>query len=159
MMAAVRGWLSSVIYTALVIAVAEAMAPEGGMKKIVSMTGGLVLLLMLIQPLSELRPELWQPVFGEYTRAVEERREEMEKENAAELRRLIEQRLAAYISDKAKGMGLDCRVEVFCRAGEDGVPYPYRVGIGGTASEELRKWIKEELKIPEERQVVHGMEG
>ena len=158
MIVALRGWLTSVIYTAMVIAVAENMAPPGGMKKIVSMIGGLVLLIMLVKPLDKLEMGFLQPSYDSYVRGVEMRQAELEKDGLQELERLIEQQAAAYILDKAKRLGLDCQVTVRCKVGEEGVPYPHRVTIQGTVSEELKKWIEEELGIPTERQVFHDVE-
>ena len=159
MIAALRGWLTSVIYTAMVIAVAENIAPPGGMKKVVSLTGGLILLVMLVKPLESMELDFLQLSYDSYERSVEERQEELEKNGLRELELLIEQRTAAYISDKAKRLGLDCQVTVRCMTGEEGVPYPHSVTVQGTASEELRMWIQNELGIPAERQVFHGMEG
>lgn len=159
MIEALRGWLTSLIYTAMVIAVAEDMAPPGGMKKIVSMAGGLILLVMLVKPLESIELDFLQLSYNGYVRNVEERQEELEKDGLLELERLIEQRTAAYISDKAKRLGLDCQVTVRCKTGEEGVPYPYSVTVRGTVSEELKRWIAEELGISTERQVFHGAEG
>jgi len=158
MITALRGWLTSVIYTAMVIAVAEHMAPSGGMKKIVSMTGGLLLLVMLVKPMNSVALDFLQLPYNSYAYSVEERRKELEKDGLLELERLIEQRTAAYISDKAKRLGLDCQVTVRCKTGEEGVPYPHSVTVRGAASEELRRWIAEELGISAERQVFHGAE-
>ena len=158
MIAALRGWLTSVIYTAMVVAVAEHMAPLGGLKKIVSLTGGLILLVILVKPVEDTQLDFLWVQYDGYARSVEQRQKELEKDRLHEMCKLIEQRTAAYISDKAKRLGLDCQVTVRCKAGEEGVPYPDSVTIRGTVSEELGKWIEEELDIPTERQVFHGME-
>ena len=159
MIAALRGWLTSVIYTAMVISVAESMVPSGGMKKVVSFTGGLLLLVMLVKPLGNVDAGFLQMPYDHYIRSVEIRRAELEKKHLLEMEEIIEQRTAAYISDKAKRLGLDCQVTVRCEAGEEGVPYPDSVTIYGAVSEELEEWIVEEIGIPTERQVFHGVEG
>lgn len=159
MIAALRGWLTSVIYTAMVIAVAENMAPPGGMKKIISMTGGLILLVMLVKPLGNMEMKFLSLQYDSYASRVEERQADLEKDNLREMEGIIQQRTAAYISDKAKRLGLDCQVTVRCKAGEGGMPYPDSVTVQGTVSEELKQWIEEELGIPTERQVFHGAEG
>ena len=158
MMDAVRSWLVSVICTAMAVAVAESIAPSGGMKKIVSLAGGFLLLLVLVQPLEDLRPDAFHLEYAAYQQSVERRQKELEKEQQKELQALIEQQTAAYISDKAKGLGLDCRVTVCCKVGEEGVPYPDSVTMEGAASEELGAWIAQELNIPTERQVFHEVE-
>ena len=158
MMDAVRSWLVSVICTAMAVAVAESIAPPGGMKKIVSLTGEFLLLLVLVQPLEDLRPDAFHLEYDVYRQSVERQRQELEKEQKKELQTLIEQQTAAYISDKARNLGLDCRVTVCCKVGEEGVPYPDSVTVEGAASEELGAWITQELNIPTERQVFHGVE-
>ncbi len=159
MIAAVREWLVSVICAAVAVAVAENAAPAGSMKKLVSMTGGLILLVLLVQPLSGLEPELFLPEYGAYAREIQQRQEELEAENTQALQTIIEREIAAYISDKAAELGVECRVTVRCRTDEAGVPQPYSVTMDGPVSEELRSWIEGELNIPKERQVFHGTEG
>ena len=159
MIAAVRGWLTSLIYTAMVVAVAEHIVPSGGLKKIVSLTGGFLLLMMMVKPLERVDLDFMTFDYDGYAQTVEERREELEQEQTQKLRMLIEEQTAAYISDKARRLGLECRVTVRCKVGEEGVPYPDSVVVDGVGSEELGKWMAEELDIPTERQVFHGVEG
>lgn len=158
MMTAVREWLLSLVCTAMLISAAERMAPEGGMRKLVSMTGGLILLVMLMRPVVRMDTDVLKADYGGYLLAVERRQEELAKEQDAQLRQLIEHKTAAYISDKAGQLGLDCSVEVRCAAEEDGIPYPWSAEIFGETSKELESWMERELDIPAERQVVHGRE-
>ena len=153
MMDAVRSWLVSVICTAMAVAVAESIAPPGGMKKIVSLTGGFLLLLVLVQPLEDLRPNAFQLEYTAYQLSVERRQQELEKEQREELQALIEQQTAAYISDRADLLGLSVSVRVETTA--DHVPVPALVEVVGPRSEELAQWMEKELGIPEERQVWH----
>ncbi len=53
-MTIIRTWLLSVTVSAMVIAVAEALMPEGSVKKVGRLTGGLILILGLVQPLVRL---------------------------------------------------------------------------------------------------------
>ena len=158
MMEALRSWLVSVVCTAMTVSVAESIAPPGGLKKIVSLMGGFLILLVLVKPLEDLKTDFLHMEYEEYQQSVEQRRLELEMEQQKEMRALIEQETAAYISDKAKDMGLECRVTVRCKVGEEGVPYPDSVTVEGAASEELGRWIAQELNIPTERQVFHGVE-
>lgn len=158
MIAALREWLVSVICAAVAVAVAESMALEGSMKKIVSMTGGLILLVLLLRPLGGMEPDLFLPEYGTYNREIQQRQEELEAENIRQLQTIIERETAAYILDKAAELGVDCRVTVHCRADEAGVPRPYSVTVNGPVSEELENWIEGVLNIPKERQVFHGTE-
>lgn len=159
MIAAVREWLVSVVCAAMLIAVAENTAPAGNLRKITSVTGGLILLIVLVRPLIGVD---FESLFADYdicAREVELRQEELEEDYIRQVRLLIEQRIAAYISDKAEVMGAACCAKVECRISENGLPVPYRVIVHGTAPQELKNWIRQELDIPEERQVYRGTEG
>ena len=54
MMEAVRQWLLGVACTALVLAAADSLAPEGSVKKICRLAGGLALLLAAVGPVFRL---------------------------------------------------------------------------------------------------------
>ena len=47
----IRTWILSVTVSAIVIAVAEALMPPGAVKKVGKLTGGLILVLGILQPL------------------------------------------------------------------------------------------------------------
>lgn len=158
MIETIKEWLVSVICAAMLVSVAENTAPPGELKKTVSLLGGLILLAVLVRPLNALDPGRILPETGAYSRSVEQLKEELETDRGDTLQTLIEQRTAAYISDKAAELGLECRVEVECRTGEDGIPWPFGVTVFGVTSRELQSWIHRELDIPEERQVYHGTE-
>ena len=93
-----------------------------------------------------------------YEAAIQDRQQELEENGKTELAKLIEERTAAYISDKAAGLGLTVTVRVETEPGADGTPLPERVYLEGTKSEELSHWLAEELGIPAERQVWNGQE-
>ena len=155
MIAALRGWLTSVIYAAMVISVAESMVPSGGMKKVVSFTGGLLLLVMLVKPLGNVDAGFLQMPYDHYIRSVEIRRAELEKKHLLEMGEIIEQRTAAYISDKADTLGLEISVRVETERNTDGLPVPASAELTGVYSQELAVYMEKELGIPRERQVWH----
>lgn len=94
----------------------------------------------------------------DYAAAIEERQAELESAENEALAQGIAERTAAYISDKAAGLGLTVTVRVETEPGADGTPLPERVYLEGTKSEELSHWLAEELGIPAERQVWNGQE-
>lgn len=156
MIAAAREWLLSVVAVSLLLTVAESLIPEGSIRKIAGFTGGLILLLTLLQPvlrtdLGRLRLDM-----GSYGKALEQRQSELEKTGDKELAALIGEKTEAYISDKAGSLGLSATVHVTTEWGADGVPYPAKVEIRGPRSEALAAYIEQELGIPPERQVWHG---
>ena len=57
-MSFLREWLLGVTAAALAVALAQALTPEGTVKKLLRITGGLVLLLAVVRPLKGLVPEV-----------------------------------------------------------------------------------------------------
>lgn len=156
MMAAVREWLLSVVVVSLLLGVAEQLIPEGSIRKIAGFTGGLILLLTLLQPV--LRTDLGRLRLerSDYGEAIAQRQKELTQQSDKELATLIARRTEAYISDKATQLGLEISVHVRTETGADGVPYPAEAEVRGPQSEDLATYIEQELGIPPERQVWHG---
>lgn len=153
MVEALKEWITSIVLVTLLLSVAQTLIPEGSIRKIASFTGGLILLVALLQPvlgtdLSRLDLEM-----GEYEQAVRERREELEKMGKSDLSDIIAQRTAAYISDKADTLGIAVTAEVTVEPGENGVPVPVEARLNGPTSGELADYMEQELGIPRERQV------
>lgn len=157
MIGLIRQWLTAVVLVTMLLSVAQTLVPEGTVRKITSFIGGLLLLVML-QPL--LRTDLGSlRIHAEdYAAAIEERQAELESAENEALAQGIAERTAAYISDKAAGLGLTVTVRVETEPGADGTPLLERVYLEGTKSEELSDWLAEELGIPAERQVWNGQE-
>ena len=158
MIGLIRQWLTAVVLVTMRLSVAQTLVPEGTVRKITSFIGGLLLLVVMLQPL--LRTDLGSlRIHAEdYAAAIEERQVELESAENEALAQGIAERTAAYISDKAAGLGLTVTVRVETEPGADGTPLPERVYLEGTKSEELSHWLAEELGIPAERQVWNGQE-
>ena len=160
MMGPVRQWLLGVTAAALVLALAETLAPEGGAKKVCRLAGGLALLLTAVGPLAGLLEGgfVTQAVEGWKAR-LQDYELELEEKNDLFYLSIIEDETAAYIVDKAASMGLSCQVRV--EAGGSGEwPIPWRVTItgdlDGEAREALTRRIQEDFAIPAERQFYEG---
>lgn len=150
-MDALRKWLLGVIACAMLLSLAEQLCPEGSVKKIARFTGGLLLLLAMLHPLStvELPEEVWSA--GGYREAVARLELELEAERENTFADGIAAELDAYIEDKAESLGADVRAAVTLT--ERGVvPTPESVTLRGTYSEALSSWITSELGIAKEKQ-------
>lgn len=156
MMGALKEWLTAVLSAAVFLSVAERLVPEGPLRKITSMTGGLILLLVLVQPLTGLRPGGLEPDYESRSTAVEQRRQELQAESDAAMAELIEEETAAYISDKAAALGVDCRAKVTAAANDEGIVVPWSAELDCPWSAELSAELEQTLGIPKERQVFHG---
>ena len=156
MIAAVRGWLTSIAAVTLMLTVVQTLVPEGTIKKIAGFTGGLLLLAALLQPALKTDLGRLRLDFSDYEKAIETRAEELDAAGKDELAFIIEARTAAYISDKADALGLRVAARVETEPGADGeTPLPASVDLTGPYSRELADWIAVELGIPAERQVWH----
>jgi len=156
MMITLKNWLTAILAATLLLTVAEKLVPEGSLRKIASMTGGLILLIVLVQPLTKLQLGRLQIDYDSYSASIEERQAELQAENEAELTELIVERTEAYILDKAAALGISCQVEVTTKTGEDGIPRPDSAVLSCGESAELAAYLENELGIPKERQVFHG---
>lgn len=156
MMDTVRVWLVSVIGAAFLTAAAESLTPEGTMRRISSLVGGLVLLLTLVRPLLGAEAGRLEADFRDYSRRLNQRQEELQAQSEQTLAELIAERTAAYISDKAGQLGLSCQVRVTAEPGPGGIPVPAGAELDGDYSQELADYMERELGIPPERQVWNG---
>ena len=153
MMAAAREWLTAVAAVTLLLSVAQLLVPPGSLWEIASFVGGLILLAAMMQPLLKIDLSDIRLDFSSYQGAVEQRQAELENTQKEELTSLIEAETEAYISDKAKSMGLTLKVRVTAEADESGMPVPVRVEVTGPWSGGLSGWLETELGLPAERQV------
>ena len=153
MMAAARTWLTAVVAVTLLLSVLQMLVPPGNLREIASFVGGLILLAVMMQPLLRIDLSDVQLDFSKYQETLEQRQAELENTRQEELTSLIEAETAAYISDKAKSMGLTLRVRVTAEMGESGVPVPVRAELTGPWSDTLSGWLETELGLPAERQV------
>ena len=158
-MGALREWLTSLVAVSMLLSVAQTLVPEGSIRKIASFTGGLILLVVLLRPLLGADLSRLDLHLEDYERAIGQRQEELASAGEAELAGIIEERTAAYISDKADTLGLAVKVQVETKPAGDGVPVPWRAELWGPRSPALATYMEEELGIPGERQVWHEGEN
>jgi hypothetical protein len=156
MMETLRGWLVAVVASSMLVGIVQSMISAGSLRRIAAMTAGLFLMLILLRPLLALDLYELLPDRDVLSDEVLLRQTELEKADGAELKRLIEERTAAYISDKAAELGFFCTAEVTAVESADGIPYPYSAELDCPPSAGLSAYMETELNIPKERQVYHG---
>ena len=155
MIGALREWLTSIVVVTLLLSVAQALVPEGNIRRVASFLGGLILILAMLRPVLGADLERLRLNFDGYEQELRQVREELSASYDAGLAERIEERTAAYISDKADALGLDVTVRVEAAAGPDGVTLPEKAELTGAYSQELADFMARELGIPAERQVWH----
>lgn len=155
MIGALRGWLTSIVVVTLLLSVAQTLVPTGSIRRVASFVGGLILLVALLRPVLGADLERLRLDLDGYEQALQEAREELASAGEMELTERIEERTAAYISDKADALGLEVTVRVEAVAGPDGVSLPEKAELTGPYSQELADFMARELGIPAKRQVWH----
>ena len=152
----VRQWLLGVACTALILAVADSLAPDGSVKKICRLAGGLALMLAAVSPLLRLEVGALGDMLEKYQAEVRGYEETLEAQNNLFYQTVIEESAAAYIVDKAEEMGISCQAEVTFSYDENGVPCPWEVTARGDWTDETRealeRLLEDDLGVPTQRQ-------
>ena len=150
-----RTWLIGVMSAALLLALVYTLIPKGAIRTIAQFTGGLILILTILQPLIRLDPEKWKIEYQSYETQIDEQIAVYRENHRAELCAIIEQETAAYISDKGSALGITCHPVVVTQLRDD-VPYPYEVTLATAWSDALSHYISQDLDIPVARQHWQG---
>ena len=153
MIDALQTWLIGVTVTAFLLAIAETLVSQEGVKRVLHIAGGVLLIIVMIRPLLGVSLEEVGFSIAAYERDVESLTENFTAQQQEDLSAIIEDEVAAYIWDKTQSMGLTCEVTVEMKEGEEGVPLPDTVALSVPYHEELSAWLEEEMGIPPERQV------
>lgn len=152
MMGAVRSWLLAVIAVSLLCAVADALMPQGAVRRVGRLVCALVLMGAVLSPLTELDAAGGQRWLEEYLAQQRCRETELAETVNNRMKTIIEEQCAAYIVDKAAEFGWTCRARVTCRLSGEGVYLPVETQVAGLEGEEPRarmsRVIQEELGIP-----------
>lgn len=142
----IREWLTGIIAAALLLCVVYGIIPDGPVKRVGKITGGLVLMLALLRPVAGLNLETLSANLTNYRVEAGSYGENIEEANGRLMKTIIEERSAAYILERAEALGMDCKITVTCKTGEDRYPYPYEATITGSLSKEEKKTLTAMLK-------------
>lgn len=155
MLELIRQWLVGITCAAMITALAEGLAPPGAVQKIGRFTGGLVLLTAVLKPIAAVDGQALSRALTEYRLDLSAYSAQLEEENRALTKSIIEEQSAAYIVDKAAALGLSCQVRVEADgSGEWPIPWSVTVtgDLDGPAREALTRQIQEDFAIPAQRQ-------
>ena len=151
MMDGIRQWLLGILAAAMGLSLLYALLPKGAVRAAAKATGGLILLLAVLGPAAGLDLSDLAVRYEDLSRDMEQQAETYRREGQAQLELGIRQRTAAYISEKAASLGIDCRVQVEVRT-EDGLPLPYGASLDVERDQVLSDYMAQELGIPASRQ-------
>ena len=128
--------------------------PAGAVKRVGKLTGGLILVLGILQPLVTMDYEdLYDMVSSLPAGAISQ--ETLEEKTYEPMKGIIEEELSAYIVDKGEQLGASC-------SGEGELPVPIRATVTGQLTQgqkqDLSHYMEEELDIPREAQIYRNEE-
>lgn len=148
-----RSYLMGVVSAAMAVAIAQALTPEGTVKRIGRLVGGIVLLLAVVKPLAGLSAGGQALPVADWLAPPVQTEEDGAQ---AVLKELIARQTGAYIEDKGRTLGIKCTAQVAVAEGDGGWPRPWSAEVEGSWTGEgqraLARIMEEELAIPAERQ-------
>lgn len=152
-------WLLSVTACTLLVAVSEALMPQGAVKEVGKLVCGLMLFLIVVKPFTSLSPETLAQMGRDWTSTWEEQGAEYENIYNQQTKTIIEQELASYIVDKATEVGINCRAQVQCQLQEVYIPVQVYVwGIPENWQEYFTTMIVNDLGVAVEDIIVKEVE-
>lgn len=148
-------WLRRLLAGAILSAVVLSLAPKGKGQAALRFLTGVLLSVLLLQPLREWKPERAAAFFSRERLLESALREETEQLAESVYRSFIQRETEEYIWNAAAELGVkELGVRIVLADGE--VPYPYQITLRGTMSESQREQLafllSGELGIPPERQ-------
>lgn len=126
-----REWIVGVTAAALTVAICDMLVPDGGIKKIVKLAGGMLLLLVSVAPIMNIDSRLEVDGFGLDPVGIEERKEELMVQQEELSKSVIEDSMAAYIEDRAMEIGIVCQAHVTVVKEEDNCFKPESIELTG----------------------------
>lgn len=150
----IRSWILGLTGAAVFCAVAVELTPKGPVKGVLRTVCGVVLAAALLSPLFRFDYGTYSLGMSEYRNGAAALTEAAAEQVESLNRRVIEERLRAYILDKAQSLeAAVTEAQVTLRWSSEGVWYPVAAELEGEYSESLSAAIEGELGIPREAQV------
>jgi len=149
-----RNWVLGLAAASAFCAAATLLTPKGRVRQVVRLLCGILMTAALISPLRLLDLSDYGLYLAQYRNRAELLTGEAENITRNLDRSYIQERMAAYILDKAAFLGAAVEdVEVECRWETAGLWVPERVTIIGDFHGELSRALESELGISREEQI------
>lgn len=147
----IRSWLLAVTGVSMMIAIAENLVSEGIHKKIITLAGGLALVLVTLAPVMKFDEKALMKEVDRFEAAVHDESEELKLRKDFLYESIIAERTQAYILDKANELGMHCQIMVSVAWNEE-LPIPCSVVVKGSWNQDqylvLSEFIETDLGIP-----------
>ena len=153
MIDALRSWLLGIVAVALCIALTEQLVSQSGIRRVLRLAGGLLLLMAMFGPLRQISGARWDLSLFQPETDRETLEQELRESSQGALEQGIEEALTSYIWDKGQSIGADCQVSVTVSTDEAGLPVIGSVTLTGTYHAALSKWLEDDMGIPPEHQI------
>ena len=163
-MTAIGQWIVGLAASALIAGLALAVTPKGRVRNVLKLVTGAVMIIALVSPVLHFDLSLFSVNAEQFREQLQAVQGSVDEASNRLSRDVIEQECAAYILDKAQGLGIKVgAVSVTAKWGDEGVFYPVEAHITARLSGEeksaLSQAIEAELGIAPERQVWNGNEA
>ena len=146
MTGALRDWVFGIVGAALITSICMTITPDGKVKKVVSLACGLVVILMLINPIIEFDYGLFSQSYAQFRAEAAAFSQEGVAFNEKLSGLIIEEACVAYILDKGTKLGIhDLTAEVSARQSANGYWYPYAARLTTAANQELRDRLSDSI--------------
>ena len=150
-------WIRAIAGAALICAVAFALTPKGKVKNVLKLICGIVLICAIVNPVIKKNLPNMSMDMSKYRKQADEIANNAEDTKNSMSRTIIEDKLKAYILDKAKSYNAELdEVSVSVKWGDEECWYPYEVSLTASIGEKEKQLISNaieaDLGIPKERQ-------
>ena len=154
-------WIMGLAASALITGLALGVTPRGTVRNILKLVCGAVMIIALVAPALRFDLTLFSVNAERFREELRSVQDNVSETGERLTRNIIEKECAAYILDKAQGLGLRVEsVSVTAKWGDEEVFYPYEARIEARLDDEqkgaLSRAIEAELGIPPERQYWNG---
>ena len=135
----IQTWILGLVGASFLGAIALTVCPKGRVRAVVSLLAGLVTLIALVAPVLEFDFEAYAENLSFAEVQLDDRLEEVLREQERLQSLIISEQSRTYIWDKAQSIGLgDMEIHVETRRSPLGETYPYRVRLIGSYTPEQR---------------------
>ena len=146
-------WLLSIIGTAFLVAISEALMPDQKVREVGRLVGGLLLLLALVSPLLQIRLSGWEISADAYFSLIEEKESAYRKQQTDSWETIIKEECSAYIVSAAAELGRTVSPQIQTTLDEEGTVQIEEVRLDIPYDAALCVRIEEDLGIAPEKQI------
>lgn len=152
-----ESWVRAIAGTALICAIAFALTPKGKVKSVLKLICGILIICAIVNPVMKKNLPNMSMDMSKYREKADEITNNASETKNSLSRTIIEDKLKAYILDKAKSYNakLDS-VSVSVKWGDEECWYPYEVSISANIGQKekglISNAIEADLGIPKVRQ-------